>query len=151
MKNQVLKQYVLGFAFSRTRDVIALIEKQKPDWQKGKFNGIGGKIEPEDSSPRDAMIREFKEETGVQTFYGGELGWNHFATMTFDDDIMGGKAVVYCFRMFSSQVYQCKTIESEQIKLFDLTGLAGLPLIDNLPVLIPMALHQGIKFCEINY
>ena len=55
--------YVAGFLFSEGLTTIALIEKQKPTWQKGKHNAIGGKIEPNETAD-EAMRREFREETG---------------------------------------------------------------------------------------
>jgi 8-oxo-dGTP diphosphatase len=62
---------VLGFAFTpdegpdRTRWVV-LIKKDHPPWAADKFNGVGGAVEPPEE-PRDAMAREFLEETGVVT------------------------------------------------------------------------------------
>jgi 8-oxo-dGTP pyrophosphatase MutT (NUDIX family) len=56
--------YVLGFAFTPDGSV-ALIRKIKPEWQAGKLNGVGGKIEDWDPSDVHAMTREFQEETGV--------------------------------------------------------------------------------------
>lgn len=152
-----MKKYVLGFAFDRKKQVLVLIEKQKPDWQKGKHNGVGGKIDPEDNTPLSAMVREFKEETGVST---EEDMWKHFATMIFKDDILGGEAQVYCFKMFSNVIYQCRTIESEKIKqfhllpeIFEVSGfesLQGKPIISNLDVIIPMALNDNFIYCELN-
>jgi hypothetical protein len=34
---------VAGFLFRNNDTEVALIRKNKPDWQKGKLNGIGGK------------------------------------------------------------------------------------------------------------
>ena len=36
------------------------------EWQAGLLNGIGGKIE-DGEAPIEALVREFAEETGVQT------------------------------------------------------------------------------------
>lgn len=58
---------------------VALIRKAKPEWQKGKLNGIGGKIE-EGEGPFAAMVREFREETGVD-----HRDWGTFAEMTGPD------------------------------------------------------------------
>ena len=55
-------KYVLGFVFNESLDKIALIRKNRPAWQKGLLNGIGGKIEA-DELTLDAMTREFEEET----------------------------------------------------------------------------------------
>ena len=39
------KYYVLGFLFSPDCKRVALIIKNRPDWQAGFLNGIGGKID----------------------------------------------------------------------------------------------------------
>lgn len=72
--------YVLGFAFAfaTAEDLtefiptFLLIEKKTPAWQAGYLNGIGGKIEPHESCPFAAMVREFEEECGIKT---GSDGW----------------------------------------------------------------------------
>ena len=56
------KHYVLGLVFNYDHSEILLVEKLRPDWQKGRWNGIGGKIE-EEETPGDAMLRECGEET----------------------------------------------------------------------------------------
>ena len=152
-----MKKYVLGFAFDHKKQIVVLIEKQKPDWQKGRYNGVGGKVEPYDDSPLDAMVREFEEETGLKTI---APMWKQFATMIFKDDIMGGEAQVYCFRMFNSDIHKCKSMENEQIKRFhclpelfevsDFQSWKVQPLISNLHVLIPMAMDENFTFCELN-
>jgi 8-oxo-dGTP diphosphatase len=38
-------RYVLGFMFSSDHSEVALIRKRKPEWQRGKLNGIGGKCD----------------------------------------------------------------------------------------------------------
>lgn len=75
-------RYVVGFLFDEALHNVVLIRKNKPDWQAGKLNGVGGKIELTDISPVAAMVREFKEETGLQTVPEGwhvyvELGDAH--------------------------------------------------------------------------
>lgn len=47
--------------------------KNKPDWQKGCLNGIGGKIE-EGEKPIDAVFRELEEEAVVSDAYLKYLG-----------------------------------------------------------------------------
>lgn len=68
--------YVCGFMCSYDLTRFLLIRKTHPEWQKGKLNGIGGKIEKKEQlvgavwlteSPFEAMIREFHEETGITT------------------------------------------------------------------------------------
>lgn len=57
-----MKHFVLGFIFNRQKDEVLLVEKKRPEWQKGFWNGIGGKIKL-DETPWDAMDREAFEET----------------------------------------------------------------------------------------
>lgn len=142
-----MKEYVLGFAFSRNKEKVVLINKLRPDWQKGSLNGVGGKVEPEDLGIHFAMVREFKEETGVAT---EEDMWNHFATMTFENDVMGGVAKVYCFRMFSNIINQVKTVEEEEVEIISLVNLQGRKVIKNLDILIPAALDEDFLFSEFN-
>ena len=72
------KSYVLGLC--RTPSGYLMIEKIKPDWQKGRVNGLGGSIEKNEYIS-EAMVREFFEESGILT---REEDWNHFLTVEND-------------------------------------------------------------------
>ena len=74
--------YVAGFVFRKEGTEVALIKKNKPDWQRGKLNGVGGKVEPFDDSDHQAMAREFREETGVTTQAGQ---WSEIAELNCAD------------------------------------------------------------------
>jgi 8-oxo-dGTP diphosphatase len=56
-----MTKYVLGFIFDSSAERVLLIEKQRPAWQAGKLNGIGGKIEAREKAV-NAMVREAFEE-----------------------------------------------------------------------------------------
>jgi 8-oxo-dGTP pyrophosphatase MutT (NUDIX family) len=62
----MIRGYVLGFYFSEDLDKVLLILKNRPPHLANKLNGVGGKLE-ERETELDAMVREFKEETGVTT------------------------------------------------------------------------------------
>ena len=66
-----MQKYVVGFLFDG-KGYVALINKTHPEWQKGRLNGIGGKIE-DGETPEVAMRREFYEEAGLL------LNWDKFA------------------------------------------------------------------------
>ena len=61
-----LTRYVCGFAFSHDFELVYLIRKLRPVWQNGLLNGIGGRVDADETTLR-AMCREFAEETGVAT------------------------------------------------------------------------------------
>lgn len=77
-------QYVLGF--SCTRDKVILIGKTRPAWQAGLLNGVGGKVEPGESSI-DAMVREYREETGVETAEDTWLPFGRISGKDFSVDL----------------------------------------------------------------
>jgi|SRR6266850_1758320 len=118
--------YVVGFLFDPNAHSVALIRKLRPAWQKGCLNGIGGKIEPGET-PKDAMVREFAEETGAHV-----SGWKFFCRMYGDD------WEVFCFKAFGDHILSTKTDE-EVVRVF-LEDLENHKVIPNLNWLIPMAL-----------
>jgi len=72
------QEYVNGFLFFKRDgfDKVLLILKNRPKWQAGCFNGIGGKVEPGELHI-DAMRREFWEEAGVET----NILWREFGVV----------------------------------------------------------------------
>lgn len=131
-------KYCLGFMFSPNYSHVALILKNRPLWQKGQLNGIGGKVNPNET-PLDAMIREFYEETGYQT---QTTDWNNFAT------INGLMYEVQCFTA-TAPLKELKTTTDEQIQIHPLNYLPYTKLIPNLLWLIPMACDGKVKHANI--
>lgn len=93
MIKSVEKHYVLGFAFNNAVDHVVLIHKNRPQWQAGKINGIGGKVEPGEI-PIFSMQREFYEETGIETVFHD---WKQFAMLEFKKRCHGWYCVCTLF------------------------------------------------------
>lgn len=126
-----MKHYVLGFAFDFNGDSVVLIRKNKPAWQAGLYNGVGGKIE-EGEVPLVAMIREFQEETGVET---DPTTWNFFAKMHGPD----WDCVVYS--AFGHELTdKAATLTDEKVTVFPSNNIPTS--ISNLKFLIPAALNH---------
>jgi len=68
-------RYVVGFLLVEGMPSVLLIRKKRPQWQAGRLNGPGGKVEPGETF-LDAMRREFEEEIGVRV-----ERWEHFVTL----------------------------------------------------------------------
>lgn len=143
------KRYVVGFLFwggdQMFGDQVALIRKNRPEWQAGKLNGIGGKIEPGEK-PLEAMVREFREETGEIV-----TDWRHFATME------GNNSEIFCFtatamgfmdrpelQPLTDEVpFWCPVIASP-------TAFAS-PRVPNLAWLIPLAKCKSTAFTHVQF
>jgi len=138
-------RYVLCFARSLNtpKPWIVLIEKNKPEWQAGKYNFPGGKIE-EGESHVDAAIRELYEETGIiaQREYVKRAG-----TLLGDDFIVD---VMDCpFRgSYELDEHEC---DEGRIMILPIAGaLRSTRLIPNLRIMIPL-LYAGQHGWEILY
>lgn len=142
--------YVVGFMFDEAKERVVLIRKTKPKWQEGLFNGVGGKIECGGKpswgvdwaeKPCDAMAREFKEETGVET--RGDQ-WKFHGTMNGEDWSVWVYSII-------GPVDEVKTIEEEEVVVFDVESLYGVEwVVPNLKWMIPFVLQDEAVF-EVRY
>lgn len=123
-------EYVLGFAFCE--DTVLLIKKQRPEGQKGQLNGLGGLVE-EGELPKEAMIREFHEETGE----GYTENWDHYCTLIFPDTLVSvyrgtiGRAILHACDASRLLLVPCQPL-----------SLGNIPALPDLHWLIPMAQHS---------
>ncbi len=132
--------YVAGFAFDYENENVALILKARPDWQKGKFNAIGGHIEGGES-PTAAITREWMEET-----HAVPVEWTMFAVLegpTIDVEV-DPRYGYPSFRVFffrgNTDIKGLKCFsKDETIHNFHIRALPS-DVIPNLHWLIPMAL-----------
>lgn len=103
-----MKAYSLGIAVSENN--VVLIKKTKPEMQKDKLNFVGGKVEPGEI-PIDCMVREFWEETGVQT---STSDWQSLGTMMRINDF-----IVHVFYAENEVFDLVQTTTEEKVHLFN--------------------------------
>ena len=83
--------YVLIYTQSTASDNVLLVLKDKPDWQKGRLNLPGGKVE-DGETPSMAAERELLEEAGYYSFNTRLMGL-----------IEDGGTKIFCYHSFVGQ------------------------------------------------
>jgi len=128
--------YTLGFVVFRGVNKILLMEKRKPEFQKGFLNGLGGKPE-DDEGFTDCIIREIEEESGLKT---NTKDWNYFCKM------VGADWEVYCFisMLDHKRMEGISTKEEEKIVILDLNKINTCypNLLGNIPWLVGMGIDS---------
>ncbi|PRM93765.1 NUDIX domain-containing protein [Aliarcobacter cryaerophilus] len=94
---------------------ILLLKKNNPDWQRGLYNGIGGKVEL-NATPLETIIRKSEEELGVNISNWREL----------DSEMSSsGVEIVYFLTILDeNEIKKLQSQTDERSELF---------LINNLP------------------
>jgi len=140
------QKYCLGFIFSKDLSKILLIKKLRSpkglnDKMLNKLNGIGGHCEIGEN-PYNAMVRECKEETGLDI-----TDFSYFCCLESE---FGS---VYCFYSVTDDIFNYKQLDDEKLEIFRLENSSGyLPepndcfknyeRMNNIDWLIIMALNQ---------
>lgn len=127
--------YVVGFLYSHDGKNVALIRKNRPEWQAGFLSGIGGKIE-KGEIPTEAMEREFREETAYTVNY---YEWKHFACL------VSKHAWVECFSA-RGDLIQLQSITDEQIEIHGVDSISTLKTVPNVQWLVRMGLSNDVIF-----
>jgi len=123
-----MKHYVIGFVFDQKMGKVVLIVKNRPAWQAGLLNGVGGHIEVGET-PIAAMVREFEEEAGVVT---PPSLWDYVLTLRFP------YAELEVFAAKSD--YVCSAVQSMTDEQVVVAELDSLPVVvENLPPLIELS------------
>ena len=127
-----MQQQVCGFLFGTDFRRVVLIRKNRPDWQKGKLNGVGGRVE-ENEDPLQAIRREFEEETGLPV-----PGWSSFCDLRIGDELSVHFFVAYVADNLLDLV---KSKTDESVRVFHAnSALLRSDLASNVRWLIPMAI-----------
>lgn len=103
---------------------ILLMKKNSPDWQKGLYNGIGGKVEL-NATPLETIIKNCEKELGVTI-----LNWREL-----DSEILPNRVEIFYFLtiLAENEINSLESQTNERGELF---------FIDNLPKNI----LQDLKF-----
>lgn len=121
----------LGFIFNKDLTEVLLITKNRPEWQKGAINGLGGKCEKGESM-LDCVAREVWEESGLKIVtedykYVGELHWTEWEVAVFA-------------AMYSGNKNDAKTLTDEPVVWYRVDNLPK-KCKTNLTWLIPLSIE----------
>lgn len=148
------RAYVVGFMLNAKRDAVVLVRKNRPAWQAGRLNGVGGKVEPGETLP-EAMAREFEEEAGYRTTPDS---WSEICRIEWPDDVArvgdAEPTAVTFFRHVSDADpntfrfrLRSRTDEAIEIWSVDVACVrAKALLIPNLRWLLPLAAYTADRY-----
>ena len=93
---------------------ILLLKKNNPDWQKGLYNGIGGKVEL-NTTPLETIIRKSEEELGINISNWREL----------DSEISssGIEIVYFLTTLNEGEIKKLQSQTDERAELFSINNL----------------------------
>lgn len=136
-------RYVVGFAYTDDGRCL-LLRKNRPKWQEGLLNGIGGKIE-DGESPEEAMGRESMEEVGL------DLDWRCRGMMSGENND-GSLFECHVFYAKGAKVESFRRIEAEKPGLYSLAEMLAENHLSCLEYLIPFGLSGDDRaFVNIRY
>lgn len=125
------ERMVVGFIFNMLGDVL-LVRKARPNWQKGKLNGIGGHVEFNEL-PIEAMRRECQEEAGLDI-----ERWFHVCSMEGDD----WRLEVFTVQIEDEQFNKMVSKTDENVEIHNVKTIYNEITIPNCKWLVPMCLEH---------
>jgi 8-oxo-dGTP diphosphatase len=130
-----------NICFVKRGDEILLLNREKASWM-GCWNGIGGKLEPMES-PREAMLREIEEETGIKAY---ELHFKGMVTWTGEDFDFGG---MYAYMAEVPENYDYITPRKTDEGILDWKKIEwimnedNVGIVSNIPRTLPFMLNDA--------
>lgn len=139
-----MTKYVCGFYYVTNPNTVLLIRKNRPIWQKGRLNGVGGHVN-NDESPAEAMQREFEEEAGFKV-----IGWRPFLEIgrcgagreggCLDDF----RVYFYYFKGSRDDMSKIQTKTDEVLEWHPMNMLPD-DIVPNLAWIIPLSMEREVE------
>jgi 8-oxo-dGTP pyrophosphatase MutT (NUDIX family) len=132
-------EWCLGFCFNEVQNRVVVIKKNRgPEFLIGKWNAIGGRLK-KGEAPLIAMVREFREETGVRI-----PEWSSFGKL----EALEG--VIHLFSITTDDAYDVETKEDELVDVIHFNAIDFRECVANFRWLLQMALvnEQGLDRCK---
>ena len=127
--------YVCGFVFNTTLSDVLLIRKLRPDWQAGRLNGIGGRIDPGED-PRTAMSRECRQECGLAI---DPQDWHPLAAV-----YKAERFLVHFYHVATPEIGEARSLTEEQVQRRKVADLMLLDTVRHVRWLICLAVDPFV-------
>jgi len=130
-----MKAMTVGFIFDHHLANVLLIKKNRPEWQKGYYNGVGGHLELKEMSEGDwagSWCREVSEEVGLVL---SRLRVIQIGRIVVNDIIV----IVYAYKLSEDGSEGSVQKMTDEIPRWFDPKLIVLPIIENLSFFIPFA------------
>jgi 8-oxo-dGTP pyrophosphatase MutT (NUDIX family) len=126
------------------REKCLLVLKDRPKWQAGFYNLIGGKVES-DEDPESAALRELTEETGLVS-HTSPILMGRIVDMT-----SGQKETVYCYNVFvERKTLIPRHVETETVSWHIWSEIViSKELLPSVRLIFPL-MHMDVRNWEIN-
>lgn len=130
-----MKEYVVTFLFKPNLKIIWMILKNKPKWQKGSLNGIGGKVEEMEDFD-EAAVRELKEEAGV------DIKKEELTRVGWIEGKGNGKDIVRVAIFTGITDKELQSMTSEQVVFIETKRIREYPYVANVPLILEACLYK---------
>ena len=131
-----------NLCYIRQGNQVLLLNRDYPGWM-GCWNGVGGKLEPNES-PRESMLREIQEETGLTNI---DVQFKGFKTWSNVDGGGVGGLYLYVGLLAADRLYSTPKRTAEGIlewKAIDwILHPDNLGIPDNLPTSLRVAFAES--------
>ncbi|RBQ30414.1 NUDIX domain-containing protein [Arcobacter sp. FW59] len=105
-------RYVVGIITDGKK--VLLLKKNNPDWQKGLYNAVGGKVELE-STPLQTIIKDCKDKIGLDI-----VNWKEVDSVLLPNGI----DLTYFFAILEeNDINKAQSLTDERVELFDINNL----------------------------
>jgi 8-oxo-dGTP diphosphatase len=134
----------LGYVFSDDRLKVLMVHRtgRTGDFHEGKYNGLGGKLEPNENVA-EGMIREIREEAGIECTslqLAGTVSWPGFGKN--GEDWFG-----FLFRILAFSGNVNERSPEGPLEWIDVKKLSQLPLWEGDRYFLPDVLNlQALPF-----
>lgn len=137
-----MKQLTILFLL---KDDQILLAMKKRGFGEGRYNGVGGKVEP-DETLEQAVVRECQEEIGVTP-----VEFSKVAEIIFDEQHKGVKERLQV-HVFISKYWQGRPVETEEMapKWFKTTEIPYEQMWADDPYWLPQVLEGKLLKCEFH-